>query len=121
MNQVKSKQPRNSSEINESINKHLLLLPYQWEKRSTIIKKLSKELRGTFTENIKMEVIYTSTKLGSQFNIKDPIPKRHNPDIIYHTVYPQDNGNEDYIGECTRSLEERTKDLNGRDKNSYVT
>ena len=29
-----------------------------------------------------MEVIYTGTKLGYQFNIKHPIPKGRNHDII---------------------------------------
>ena len=62
-----------------------------------------------------MEVIYTVTKLGSQFNIKDPVPKRHVYDIIYHIVCREDNCNQDYIGECARRLEERTKYHTGRD------
>ena len=46
------------------------------------MKTLSKELRITLPKNIKMEVIYTGTKLVSQFNIKDPIPKRHSHNVI---------------------------------------
>ena len=65
---------------NESITKHFLLLPYQGEEGASIMKTLE-----TLSENIKMEVTYTGTKLGSQFNIKDPIPKRHNHDLIYRT------------------------------------
>ena len=53
-----------------------LLLPYPVEKRSNIMRTLSKELRRTIPENIKMEVIYAVTKLGSQFNINNPIPKK---------------------------------------------
>ena len=85
------------------------------------MKKLRKELRRTLPENIKMEG--TGTKLGSQFNIKDPIPKRHNHDLIYHTVYPQDNFDEGYIGESARILKERPKDYNGGEKTHicYVT
>ena len=112
---------RNSNEINESIIKHSLLLPYQGEKGSTSMKTLSKELRRILPENIIMGVIYTGTKLESQFNIKGPIPKRHNHDIIYHTVCLEYNCNEDYIGKWARRLEERTKDHNGRDKNTFVT
>ena len=41
-----------------------------------------------------MEVIYTCTKLGSQFNIKETILKSHNY-ILYHIVYTVDNCNED--------------------------
>ena len=105
MNQGKNWQPRNSNEVNENIKTHSLLLPHQGEKGSTI-------------ENIKMEVIYKGKKLESQFNIKDPIPKRNNHNIIHHTIYSEDN--EDYIGECPRRLEERTKDCNGRDKSSHM-
>ena len=85
------------------------------------MKKLSKELRRTLPENIKMEG--TGTKLGSQFNIKDPIPKRHNHDLSYHTVCLQDNFDEYYIAESATILKERPKDHNGREKTHicYVT
>ena len=115
-----NRQPSNSNEINESIKKHSLLLPYLDERETSIMKTSSKELRRILPENIKMEVIYTGTKLGSQFSIKDPIPKTHNYDIIYHTVCSEDNCNENYIDKCARSLKERTKDHNSRDKNSHV-
>ena len=55
------------------------------------MKTLNKELRRTLPENIKMEIIYTGKKLVSQFNIKDPIPKRHNENKIWHTICPEDN------------------------------
>ena len=84
------------------------------------MKTLGKKLRKTLPENIKLEVIYAGTKLESQFNIIDPIPKRRNCDIIYHNVFPEANCNEDYIGECVGRLEERTKDQTGRDKNSHM-
>ena len=90
------------------------------EERSTIMKTLSKELNRTLSENVKMEVIYTGTNLGSQFNIKDPIPKRHNHNIIYHVVCLENNCNEDYVGECARRLKKRTKGHNDRDKNLYM-
>ena len=70
------------------------------------MKTFRKEFR-TLPENIKMEVIYPGTKLRSQFNIKDPIPKKRIQDIIYHTVCPEDNSNEDCIDECSKRPEER--------------
>ena len=57
MNRVVDRQPRNSSEANESIKKTFFLLPYQWDKGSTIMETLSNELRRTLPENIKMEMI----------------------------------------------------------------
>ena len=39
-----------------------------------------------------MEVIYTGSKLESQFNIKHPtISGKYNHEIICHTVCPEDN------------------------------
>ena len=87
------------------------MLPYQGDNGFTILKTLSKELK-TLPENIKTEMIYTGAKLGSQFNIKDPIPERLSHNIIYHTVCPEYNYNEDYTGEC--------KDHNGRGKISHM-
>ena len=103
MNQVKSRQPRTSNEINGNIKK-LFCYHTKEKKGSTIMKTLSEELRRTLPENIKMEMIYTAAKLGSQVNIKDLIPKRHNDSIIYHTFCPLDNCNEDYIGKSARRL-----------------
>lgn len=34
-----------------------------------------------------MKVIYTGTKLASQFNIKDITPKRYYHDIVYHAIW----------------------------------
>ena len=87
MNQAKSRQPRTSNEINGNIKK-LFCYHTKEKKGSTIMKTLSEELRRTLPENIKMEMIYAAAKLGSQVNIKDPIPKRHNDNIIYHTFCP---------------------------------
>ena len=63
-------------------------------------------------------MIYTSKKLGPQFNIRSPFLKNHNRDRIYHIVYPEDNCNKYCIGKWVRRLEEKTKDHNARDKNS---
>ena len=51
INQLKIRQPKNSNEIIKNIKKHSLLLPYQGEKRSTIMKTLSQELKRTLKEN----------------------------------------------------------------------
>ena len=40
------------------------------------MKTLSKELKKTFPDNIKMEVTYTGTKKGSQFKLEIQFQKR---------------------------------------------
>ena len=79
-----------------------------------------KKVTRTIRENIEMKVTYAGTKSGSQFNIKGPIPKKHNLYVFYNTVCLEENCIEDYYGECARRLEESTKDHNGRGKNTHV-
>lgn len=85
------------------------------------MKTLSKKLKRTLPKNIKMELIYTGTKLGSQFNIKYSIPNNDKHNIIYQTVSLEGNCNEDCFGECPREVGEKLKHHNNgndRDKNS---
>ena len=65
-----------------------------------------------------MVVIYTGTKLESHLTSKILLQK--GTIMNYHAVCPEDNCNEDDIGECAKRLEERTQDHNGRDKNSHM-
>ena len=67
-----------------------------------------------------MEVIHRDTKLEYQFDMKDSIPKERNHDAIYHIVCKEDNCKEDYISDCARRFEEKTKHHNSRDKTSHM-
>ena len=39
---------------------------------------------------------------------------------MYHSVFNNDNCNDDYIGEIARGLKEKVKDHNGHDKSSHL-
>ena len=69
---------------------------------------------------MKMKVIYTCSKWGSQFFMKDINQKRHIHDIIYHILSSEGNFIQEYFGKCARTHKERTKDHNGRDQNSHI-
>ena len=45
---------------------------------------------------------------------------KDNHDVVYRSVCAIADCNADYIGECARRLNERVKDHNGRDRNSYM-
>ena len=66
-------------------------------------------------------IAYTGTKLSSQLrNIKNPTPFEEQHDIVYQSFCSAENGNENYIGESARWLDERMRDHNGRNCNSHL-
>ena len=75
----------------------------------------------TLLENVQARICYTGTKLGTKFNnIKDPVKKYHQHDVVYYAACPEPGCVEDYTGEAGRRLNERVIDQNGRDKKSYL-
>ena len=69
---------------------------------------------------MKPNIVFTGTKLSSNFNVKDPVPFTEEHDVIYRSVCATEKCNEDYIGECARRLYERVNDNNGRDYSSHL-
>lgn len=57
---------------NLPFKKQVMVFLYACEKGLTLIKSLRKDLQRTLPSNIKVQIIYTETKLSSQFsNVKD--------------------------------------------------
>ena len=81
-----------------------------------IIKKVNKILPDKHTATL----VYTGTKLGSNFNIKDITKKEHKHDLIYSVKCPEETCNEAYNSEAGRRLIERVGEHRGKDKNSHV-
>ena len=68
----------------------------------------------------KATLVYTSTKLGSNFNIKDITKKEHNHNLVYSVKCLEETCNETYSGETGRRLVERIDEHRAKDKNSHV-
>ena len=82
---------------------------------------LRKDMHRTLPENVQARICYTGTKLGTKFNnIKDPVKKSHQYDVVYYVTCPEPGCVEDYSGETGRRLNERLIDHNGRDKKSHL-
>ena len=62
--------------------------------------------------------MYTGTKLGSSFQIKDKTKFDRKHDLVYYVKCPECQ--EDYIGEIGRRLHERICDHNGKDSRSHM-
>ena len=68
-----------------------------------------------------MALVFTGTKLGTKFNIKDKTSKEHQHDLAYSVVCPDLNCNEGYNGETGRRLTEKVHEHSGKDVNSHVS
>ena len=87
---------------------HLLLLPYHGEKGNYVIKSLKKQIRKLLSENVKAQVTYIGTRLGTCFNLKDQTRVEHKNDIIYHGKCPVQECPDNILvkpkGECLKEL-----------------
>ena len=126
MNEVnRSSIPREHFQgINENENgvtsKQTLILPYVGEKGCLIVRSLGTQLKRSLPNNVKPNIVFTGTKLSSNFNVIDPVPFTKKHDIIYRSICATESCNEDYVGECARRLYERVKNHNGCDHSSHL-
>ena len=67
---------------------------------------------------METKIVYTGTKLGSNFQIKDKTKFDHKHDLVYYVKCPECQ--EDYIGEIGRRLHERICDHSGKDSKSHM-
>ena len=91
-----------------------LMLPYRGQQGEKLLKSLSKTLNHFENKHVT-KVIYTGTKLGTNFSIKDTTLKEHQHNLVYEVKCPEPTCNSSYIGEVSRRLGERIKDHCGRD------
>ena len=68
----------------------------------------------------KVTLVYSDTKLGSNFNIKDITKKEHKHDLVYSVKCPEETCNETYNGDTGRRLIEQVGEHRVKDKNSHV-
>ena len=67
-----------------------------------------------------MSLLFTGTKLGTKFNIKDKTSEEHEHDLTYSIVCPDPNCNEEYNGETGRRLIERVHEHSGKGVSFHV-
>ena len=119
-------QPEPQTEVEDSnpeVEKPIALalnLPYAGVKGEKLMSKLKKYVSKTVNKDkkvITMQTIYRSKRLGSNFNIKDKIPFRHQHNIVYHSKCPNKKCNSQYTGETRCRIENRSDQHHGKDNN----
>ena len=98
----------------------LLILPFAGNLGNTLTKKMKQEVRHLVPQNVKPKVIFTGRRLKTKFKLKDAIPKENQHNVVYKFTCSDTTCQKSYIGECSRRLEERVKDHQGRDSQSHI-
>ena len=72
----------NVSSSNDKI--HRLILPYQGDKASNLLKSMNRYVSKLLPEHTKLEITFTGKKRNSCFSIKDKTSFEHQHDFIYY-------------------------------------
>ena len=72
-------------------------------------------------ENVQARICTLILKLGTKFNnIKDPVNKSCQHNVVFYAICPKPGCVEDYTGETGRRLNKRATDHNRGDKKSHI-
>ena len=85
-----------------------------------LIKSIKTSTKKTLPEKHDVMIIFTGTKLSSQFNIKVDTNKQHKHDLVYFSRCPFTTCTDSYMGETVRRLRERVVDYSVRDAKSHI-
>ena len=107
----------NDSQISEK-QLSFITLPYKRQQDEKVLKSFKTTLHRSLPNNIETIVVYTGTKLCSNFQIKDKTKFDHKHDLVYYVKCPECQ--EEYIGEIGRRLHERIYDHRGKDSKSHM-
>ena len=108
----------NDSSSNYKI--HHLVLPYQGDKGSNLLKSMKRYVSKLLPEHTKSEITFTGKKLNSCFSIKDKTSFEHQHDLIYYINCTKPSCRGNCVGETGRRIIERIKDHSGRDHTSHM-
>ena len=108
----------NDSSNNEKI--HRLMLPYQGDKGSNLLKSMKRYVSKLLPEHTKLEITFTGKKLNSCFSIKDKTKFEHQHDLVYYVKCTEPSCRDNYVGETGRRIIERIKDHSSRDHASHM-
>ena len=114
MNVTLSKQKQSDSEI---VNCRYFTIPFIGRYSNTTKHKL-KKLIGKFCKGIEVKFIFTTSKIGTYFSVKDRIPDHLVAMVVYKFVCA--NCNVCYVGETSRHLATRINEHLNSDKSSHI-
>ena len=116
-----SKDNKNEENNDDDNNKQIMLnLPYGGEKGENIMNKMRKVVENKTKKQVKIRIVYNSTKLGSRFPIKDKTKFEHLHNVTYHVKCPTKSCRSHYGGQTKCRIVKRILGHNNIDKASHV-
>lgn len=79
-------------------------MSYAGPKVEKLIGTMKKVLKSKLLENIITKSAYSVIRLSDKFNIKNRTKKVHIHNVTYYVEWPEENGNEKYLGETGHRL-----------------
>ena len=76
-----------------------ITLPHREQQVEKVIKSFKATLHRSLPNNMETKIVYTGTKLGSNFQFKDKTKFDHKHDLVYYVKCPECQ--EDYIREIS--------------------
>ena len=73
---------------------------------------MKRQLKKSIPPNVKTCITYESTKLSTQFPVKDRTKFEHRHNIVYFSHCPNVTCNKTYVGETDRKIKECIIDHN---------
>ena len=108
----------NYSISNDKIQR--LMLTYQGDKGSNLLKSMKRYASELLPEHKKLEVTFTGKKLNSCFSLKDKTSFEHQHDLVYYVNCTEPSCRDNYVGETGRRIKQRIKDRSSRDHASHM-
>ena len=84
------------------------------KKGKKTLRKITKEVNKILPDKHKATLVYTGTKLGSTFNIKDITKKENKHDLVHSVKCPEETFNQTYNRETGRRLIEKINEHEGK-------
>ena len=103
---------QNDSSSNDKI--HRLMLPYQGDKGSNLLKSMKRCVSKPLPEHRKLEITFTGKKLNSCFSIKDKTSWEYQHRLTYYVNCTEPSCCDNYVTETGHRILERIKDHSER-------
>ena len=103
-----------------NVKQHKIILPYKGKKGEHTLRNVKRYITKLLPEQEEAALVFTGTKLGTKFKIKDKISKERQHNLTHSVVCPDCNCNEGYNGDTGRRLIVTVHEHSGKDVNSHV-
>ena len=111
--------PTTDDSANEEDKTIYINLPFAGPNGETLVRKLRQQIEKK-SQNLKIRVTYTPTKLGSKFIVKDKTKDESLHNVTYHVSCGNKKCKSCYVGQTKCRIIKRTLQHNSKDNASHV-